>query len=546
MRRKWVPGHLDLVHDHFWRSPRHDRVFGYKSALPFWNSDVFLTHVLPEDREAVKNKVQEAFATDNFNVDCRIQWPDQSLHWITVQGHLYRNQKDVPVRMMGVVAKIDERKRTEERFRAIVEAAPTAILMANAAGEILLVNRQMEELSGYPRSELIGRLVEILLPERFRAQHPALRNEFFRAPCQRAMGAGLDLFGVRKDGSEFPIKVALSPVETVDGPAVICGVGNITDQIQAIEAMRQAKEAAESSSRAKSSFLANMSHEIRTPMNGIIGMVELLSQTELRSHQRDFLATVNESAHVLLRLLNDILDFSKIEAGKLELECVDFRLAECVAHAAQLLALRAAEKGLEIACRVAPGIPDHLRGDPGRLQQVLVNLLGNAIKFTAAGEIFVNIVAESLTPDRARLQFSVSDTGIGIPADKLEQIFRPFEQAESSNTRRFGGTGLGLTIARQLVEMMRGRIWAESESGRGTTFHFTAEFGISPDQHLHAPRSLTRCATCPCWWWTTTSLIAGSWPSCCNTGTCSRWWSTPLRPPGKRCKPQTRRTIPFG
>ena len=228
-----------------------------------------------------------------------------------------------------------------------------------------------------------------------------------------------------------------------------------------------------------------MSHEIRTPMNGIIGMTQLLSRTELRSHQRDYLVTIEESAQILLRLLNDILDFSKIEAGKLELECVDFRLSECVAHAVQILALRAAEKGLKIACRIAPEIPDCLRGDPDRVQQVLVNLLSNAVKFTAAGEIFVDIDPESIGPDQVRLHFSVRDTGIGIPAEKQDQIFRPFEQAESSTTRRFGGTGLGLAISKQIVEMMHGRMWVASEVGHGATFHFTSTFEVSPDQRPH-------------------------------------------------------------
>ncbi len=398
---------------------------------------------------------------------------------------------------LGVAEDITERKWMLERFRATVDAAPTAMLVVDKAGDILLANRQAEEMFGYPHGELIGQKVEVLIPSRFQEQHPSHRDAFFHNPVQRDMGAALDLYAIRKDGSEFPVKVGLSPIETGEGPAVICGVLDITQQKLTLANLQSAKEAAESASRAKSSFLANMSHEIRTPMNGIIGMSQLLAQTELRSHQRDYLATVDESAHILLRLLNDILDFSKIEAGKLELECIEFRISECVARASQMLALRAAEKGLEMACRVAPEIPDHLLGDSGRIQQVLVNLLGNAVKFTEAGEIFVNVNAESITQHQVRLHFSVSDTGIGISPDKLEQIFRPFEQAESSTTRRFGGTGLGLAISKQLVEMMQGRIWIESEPGRGSTFHFTAEFGVSENQQRHESAELSSLQDIP-------------------------------------------------
>ncbi len=391
---------------------------------------------------------------------------------------------------LGLAEDITARKNAEERFRATVEAAPTAMLVINAAGVIVLVNRQVEELFGYQRQELMGQLVEVLIPERFRARHPALRQQFFENSVPRDMGVGLELFAVRKDGSEFPVKVGLSPVASAEGPLVICGVLNITDQKRTLEAIQQAREAAEASNRAKSSFLANMSHEIRTPMNGIIGMAQLLSRTELRSHQREYLSTVEESAHILLRLLNDILDFSKIEAGKLELESRDFLISECVFRATQMLALRAAEKGLEIACRISPEIPDHLRGDSGRLQQVLVNLLSNAVKFTDAGEILLDVNADSMTDDKVSLHFSVRDTGIGIPADKQARIFRPFEQAEDSTTRRFGGTGLGLTISRQLVEMMQGTIWVESEPDRGSTFHFTVLLEISAEQHQRASTEL--------------------------------------------------------
>ena len=474
----------------FWDDFIHP-LFGLEPGTFPGRYEDFLGTLHIDDRDRVTQEVARSVEDDApYDTEYKVIWPNGSLHVLGSRAKVYRDAGGRPLRMTGVCWDITERKRLEDRFRLAVEASPAALLMVNQDGRILMANSRGLSLFGYTEAELIGQPIEMLVPQRFRAGHPAHRDSFFNDPVQRAMGAELDLLGVRKDGSEFPVKVGLSPVLTAEGQAVICGVLDITDQKKTMEAMRQAKEAAESASRAKSSFHANMSHEIRTPMNGIIGMAQLLAQTELRSHQRDYLTTVDESAHILLRLLNDILDFSKIEAGKLELECVDFRISECVARAAQMMALRAAEKGLEIACRVAPEIPDHLRGDSGRIQQVLVNLLGNAVKFTEAGEIFVNVNAESITPDRVRLHISVSDTGIGIPADKLDQIFRPFEQAESSTTRRFGGTGLGLTISRQLVEMMHGRVWIDSEVGRGSTFHFTAEFGIAADQHRPEPAEL--------------------------------------------------------
>ena len=472
-------------------SPRMKELMGYceeEFANVFAS---FESRLHPDDHDWVLREIDAHLKQHKpYDVEYRLLTKSGEYGWYRARGQAIWNEADQAQRMAGSITDMTEEHQLRERFRLAVEASPAALIMVHQDGRILMANSRGLTLFGYTQEELIGQQVDLLVPERFRAEHPAHRNEFFRAPVQRAMGDELDLLGLRKDGSEFPIKIGLSPVETAEGQVVICGVLDITDQKKSMEAMRQAKEAAESASRAKSSFLANMSHEIRTPMNGIIGMAQLLAQTELRSHQRDYLATVDESAHILMRLLNDILDFSKIEAGKLELECVDFRVSECVARASQMLAMRAAEKGLEIACRVAPEIPEHLRGDSGRLQQVLVNLLGNAVKFTEAGEIFVNVNAESITPDQVKLHLSVSDTGIGIPPDKLDQIFRPFEQAESSTTRRFGGTGLGLTISRQLAEMMGGRMWVESEPRRGSTFHFIAEFGVSADQHRHEPAEL--------------------------------------------------------
>ena len=373
---------------------------------------------------------------------------------------------------------------SESRNRAITEASLDSIVTIGEDGLILEYNPAAERTFGIPAHEAIGqRAVALLFPERIRDAQTQALLDLLADTQAGTLAQRTEAIAVRHTGSgpvEFPAEVALVAVHSAGRRLITAYVRDIGERKAAEAAMRQARDVAEATSRSKSDFLANMSHEIRTPMNAIIGMTELTLDTPLDNEQREYLSLVKTSANSLLGIINDILDFSKIEAGKLDFEHIDFSLRDCVALAVRTLQQRADEKNLRITAQVAPTVPDNLIGDPHRLRQVLINLISNGIKFTEHGE--VRLLVEPGTeagngdPGKVELAFNVHDTGVGIPPEKQSLIFEAFSQADSSTTRRYGGTGLGLTISAQLVQAMGGRIGVTSTPGEGSTFRFTARF----------------------------------------------------------------------
>lgn len=369
---------------------------------------------------------------------------------------------------------------SEERIRLLLDSTAEAIFGISRNGKCTFCNPATLRLLGYQKQEdLLGKYAHQSMHHSYPDGTPYPVTEC-TINGSLAKGEGIhsdqEVFW-RADGTKFPAEFWAYPIRK-EGEVVGAVVTflDITERKQAQAALMDAKDAAEAGSRAKSEFLANMSHEIRTPMNGIIGMTDLALDTDLTTEQRDYLALVKSSADGLLHLINDILDFSKIEAGKLELEETEFEIRDLFRDTLKALAVRADKKHLELSARVSGEVPATVVGDPTRLRQLIVNLVGNAIKFTERGNIIVDADVEGKSADSLELHIRVSDTGIGIPADKQQIIFESFAQVDGSTTRRFGGTGLGLTISRQLVELMGGRMWLESELGVGSTFHFTASF----------------------------------------------------------------------
>ncbi len=372
-----------------------------------------------------------------------------------------------------------EQKLSEEeaRMRLLLESTGEAIYGVNNQGEWTFCNHALLRLLGYKsQQELLGRNIHDVMHHTRRDGTPYPREE-----CSQLteLSAGKKIHVEeellwRADGSSFEAEIWSHPlVENGASLGAVVTFIDITDRKKAQRALEHAKEDAESANRAKSDFLANMSHEIRTPMNGILGMTTLALETNLDAEQRDYLSMVKSSGESLLTLLNDILDLSKIEAGKLDLEIADMSVEDCIEDALEPLALKAQQKGIDLVWNVGKDIPKVVRGDPTRLRQVFINLAGNALKFTNAGQVAIYGRHAGTTEDGLMLEFTVSDTGIGIAEEKRKKIFEAFAQADMSTTRRYGGTGLGLSICERLVNLMGGRIWVESEEGRGSEFHFT-------------------------------------------------------------------------
>ncbi|HSY54140.1 MAG TPA: response regulator [Opitutaceae bacterium] len=369
-------------------------------------------------------------------------------------------------------------RQSEERFHLVAEAANDAIVIADYRGKIISCNRAAEQMFGYAMVEVIEQPFALLMPLRDREKHQEGVKQLNASGVPQMAGRTVELHGLRKDGTEFPLELSLASWKTAEGPFFGGIMRDITLRKKVEDELRAASAAAQESVRLKSQFLANMSHEIRTPMNGVVGMINLLIDTKLTLEQSNLANTVRTSADSLLHIINDILDFSKIEAGLLAFEALPFDLREPVESCLGILAEKAHGKGLELAYLIDENVPTQLIGDAARLHQILINLVGNAVKFTAHGEVVLSVARESEGNRRVRLRFSVRDTGIGVDAKAKGNLFQAFKQADSSTTRKFGGTGLGLAISRQLVQLMGGEIQVDSELGHGSTFWFTAEFPL--------------------------------------------------------------------
>jgi PAS domain S-box-containing protein len=400
---------------------------------------------------------------------------------LTLVASFAGQRSELAMEMATEVARRESLERIavegRSRLQAIFDAVVDAIVTIDAEGRILQWSSGAQRIFGYEPDEIIGQNLTILMPEPHRSAHHRYVGSYLTTNLAKIIGIGRELTAIRKDGTELPIDLAVGEAHIGDEVFFTGIMRDITERKQAEQELIRAREEAEAANVAKSSFLATMSHEIRTPLNGVLGMANLLKSTHLNDRQHHLVDSLSRSGQGLLSIINDILDLSKIEAGRLELVDIDFDIREVVAEVADMFGERCSSKGLELVYYVAEEVPLHVIGDPGRLRQILINLVGNAFKFTERGEILIEVSAASKADDHVMLSVAVEDTGIGIPADKRAQVFESFQQVDGSMTRARGGTGLGLAITRELVGMMGGQITVESEFGRGSRFQFSIRCG---------------------------------------------------------------------
>ena len=444
--------------------------------------------IVPDDRDTVlanwKDRISGGY---NIVQEFRFRRPDGEVRWVIERSTALLSDAGNPLGYVGTTEDITERKRaeaalqlSEAKVRAVVDGIADGVITISEKGIIESVNPAAQRLFGYTAAELQGQNISRLMPSPYQKMHDGYLERYLTTGERKIIGIGRELVGQHKDGTTFSMDLAVSEIHVGERRLFSGIVRDITARKRAERALRQAKEAAEQANRAKSEFLAMMSHEIRTPMNGVIGMTGLLLDTRLTAEQHDFATTVRSSADALLTIINDILDFSKIEAGKLTIEPLTFDLRVAVEEAVDLLAPKAEEQGIELLLRYAPDTPSQVVGDPGRIRQIVTNLAGNAIKFTAQGHVVITITCAAQTPEQAQFQCTIEDTGIGIPTDKLAHLFDRFTQADASTTRKYGGTGLGLAISKQLVELMGGTLSVQSVVGQGSTFGFTLPLPLQP------------------------------------------------------------------